>query len=169
MVQRLIFVARPLYIHTTQLVKNVPSYIEPKYTWFFHRSPSLSQMNPVHTLTFYFTKIQSIVFPHLHRSLRSGPFRFPNWILYTFFISPMDVTCLTHLTVLDMVTLIISCEEYNLWSSLLCSFAHPPGASSLSGPKFLSTLISFPQASSTYILSQSHQIVFLRFNSIQFI
>jgi hypothetical protein len=74
----------------------------------------------------------------------------------------MYVTCLIHLTLLDMVTLIISGEEYKLRSSLLSSFASPNATFSLSGPKFLSALIPFSQTSSTYVLLSGSENFFLR-------
>jgi len=46
--------------------------------------------------------------------------------LYTFLIAPMHSTCPAHLTLIDLITLIISGEEYKL-----CNFVQPPVTSSL--------------------------------------
>jgi hypothetical protein len=49
---------------------------------------------------------------------------FPAQFFYVCHISTMPATCLAHVILLDLITLIISGEQYKLWSSPLCSFLH---------------------------------------------
>jgi hypothetical protein len=44
-------------------------------------------------------------------------------------------------TVLTLIFLIILCEEYNSWSSSLCSFLHPPDTSALFGQNILLSIL----------------------------
>jgi len=47
---------------------------------------------------------------------------FQTKILYAFLVSTIRGTCHAHTLLHDMITPIIFCEEYKLWSSSLCYF-----------------------------------------------
>jgi hypothetical protein len=76
---------------------------------------------------------------HLRLGLPSGlfPRDFPTKIMYAFLISFMRVTCPAHLIHLYLITLVIFCEEFKLWSPSLCTFMQSPTTSSLLGPNIL--------------------------------
>ena len=83
----------------------------------------------------------------LHLGLPSSifPSGFPTRSLYTPLLSPVHVTCPSHLICLNLIIWIVFGEEYRSLSSSLCSFPHSPGNSSLLGPDiFFSTLFSNP-------------------------
>jgi hypothetical protein len=85
-----------------------------------------------------FISLRSILMlsPHIRLGLPSGifPSGFPTKILHAILIYPIRATSPTHLTFLDLITLIIFGEAYKLCSSSLCSLIQPPATSSLLGP-----------------------------------
>jgi hypothetical protein len=95
----------------------------------------LSQINPIHTPPWPVSLRYSLISSHLHLDLFSGhfPSASPNKPLYASLFSPICATCCANLIVLDLINLIIFCEEYELWNSILCSFLQPSIISSLLG------------------------------------
>jgi hypothetical protein len=80
---------------------------------FLPAVPILSQMNPVHIVTYYFSKVRFNITSYLCLGLPSGlfPSGFPN-VVYISNIS--HATCSDHLIILDLFTIIILGEEYKL-------------------------------------------------------
>jgi hypothetical protein len=83
----------------------------PKVHYHVHKSPPLvpilSQINPVHTILISPTHL------HLDHPSSLFPSDFPTKILCAFLLIPIRATCPAHLTLLDLIILIVLYEEYN--------------------------------------------------------
>jgi hypothetical protein len=73
-----------------------------------------------------FKMLANITVPSMFSSPSGLSSGFSTKILCEFLISPVCATCSAHVTLLDLITLIISGEMYELWSCSLCSFLQPP-------------------------------------------
>jgi hypothetical protein len=129
----------------TEEVSNILRYL--KVYHCVHKSPllvsTLNQVSPVHITASY--EIFILISIHLHLGLPSGffPSGFPINNLYAFLFAIVHAICPAHHIHHDLIILTVLREQYNLWSSLLCSFLQPPVTSSLFGPNILlSTLFS---------------------------
>jgi len=102
--------------------------MEPKSSLLCPQEPT----TPSHPISLLSILILS---SHLHLGLPSDLFLsgFSIKILYAVLISSMHITCPTHLTVHDLITLIIFSDEYKLQSSSLCTFIQPLITSSVLG------------------------------------
>jgi hypothetical protein len=99
--------------HTCSTGQEIPRlFWNPSIYYHFHISPSLDRikryLNPVHIFTRYFFQ-SSFLFSHLRLGLAVGLFfaRFQNKVLYAYLLSPMHVTCPTHIALFDLNTLTI--------------------------------------------------------------
>jgi len=82
----------------------------------------------------------------------------PTKILYALIVCTLHATCLAHLVLFDLITLIIYVEAYKLRSSSLCSLLQPPATSSLLGPDILLSWLFL--TSSIYLLPLVSEIKF---------
>ena len=122
----------------------------PKVHYRIHKRPPtvpiLSQLDPVHTPTSHYLKIDlSITLPSMPGSPKwSLSFRFPHQnLVLASPLPPIRTTCSAHLIRLGFITRTILGEEHTSLSSSLCSSLPFPVPSSLLGPNILlNTLFS---------------------------
>ena len=95
------------------------------------------------------------------------PLGFPNEKMYAFLFSLMYATCLAHLILLDVISWIIFCKDYKLWSFLLGGFLQYPLNSAPVSPNIFLTFYT-PMAVSKMIavFSVCHRAVWLLFTSV---
>jgi hypothetical protein len=96
----------------------------------------------------------------LRLSLPRGlfPSGFPTNIIYVLHFPAIRPTCHAHLILLDLIVLIILVNEYELWSSSLCSFLQTPGTPSHFGPNILLNTLFSNILSLCYFLNIRDQV-----------
>jgi hypothetical protein len=101
--------------------QEIPSILwHPTDHYRVHKSPPLipilNQINPIHTIPPYLSKIHLMLSTHLRLGLGSGSFLsgVPTNILYTFLYSPIRATRPSHFFLHDLIILIILGEEHKL-------------------------------------------------------
>jgi hypothetical protein len=101
--------------------------------------------NPFHTPTPYSFKIHCNIIPSSTLGFRiwSLHLRFADWNAVHAFHLVTHTICPVYIFLLGLITLIISCKHYKLWSSRLRNCSHPSVTYSTLGPHtFLGTLFS---------------------------
>ena len=106
--------------------------------------PILSQLDPLHTHTSHFLKINlNIIIPSTHVSPKcSFPPVSPPRTYTPPLLSPIRATCPAHLTLLHFITRTIWGEQYRSLSFSLCSSLQSHVPLYLLGPNILNTLFS---------------------------
>jgi len=97
--------------------------------------PILSQINPVHTLSFSSWRKFFIVQPYLCLVLPSHLLlsSFPTRTLHAFLSLLLHATCPAYLIFIQCISIIIFSERYKSQSTSLCNFLQSPLTSTLSG------------------------------------
>jgi hypothetical protein len=106
----------------------------------------LSYMSSVHIFTHHFLKIHFVLSLRLHLRFSSSLSlqNFSARILYVFVVSHIPSTWPIHLSLLDLITLIVFSEEYNLWSFSLYNFLLSPVTYSVLLPNILCSALKPP-------------------------
>jgi len=120
----------------------------PKVHYHTHKHPTtvsiLRQSNPVHIPTYGILQNHANI---IHPSTSSSPqwspsIRFPQQSSIHTLFWPTSATWPAYFILLDFITRKILCEEYNSFSSPLCSLLHSPVTLYLLGPTILNKMFS---------------------------